>query len=212
MGRSFTFCLLHRFRRRRVQTERQVLSACVTKRRNYLRLRAHYSRLRVQIPIGCSRICQLAWRRGLLFYGYIACASNHPGPVHQKRLYHANLSPEPDAGAVVGGWPGFSESLNTTPNAPNLASLSLQFTAAQLKNSAVLDHDRHRSPLQQPDHSGYRYTSCRQAPVIFAINGSGLSTPYRPVNSMYKPTSHESNARISKIIPVNELYRRHLNF
>ena len=30
--------------------------------------------LRVQIPIGGSRICQLAWRRGLLFYGYPNCS------------------------------------------------------------------------------------------------------------------------------------------
>ena len=46
----------------------------VTKRRNYLSLRAHDSGLRVQIPIGCSRICQLAKRRGLLFYGYPNCS------------------------------------------------------------------------------------------------------------------------------------------
>ena len=121
MGRSFTFCLLHRFRRRRVKTERQVLSACVTKRRNYLRLRAHYSRLRVQIPIGCSRICQLAWRRGLLFYGYPNCSlarATIQDLFTNNAFYQADLGPEPDAGAVVGGRTGLSESAEYDAQCP----------------------------------------------------------------------------------------------
>jgi hypothetical protein len=48
----------------------------------------------------------------------------------------------------------------------------------------------------------------------FTINGSGLITrvPFLPVNSVYQPASYRSDARISKIIPVNERYRFYLNF
>jgi hypothetical protein len=75
---------------------------------------------------------------------------------------------------------------------------------------ALLDHDdRHRALLQQPDHSGYRYTSPRYAPRNFYDQRFWFeyTVPFLPVNSMYQPASYESDARICKIIPVNERYR-----
>jgi hypothetical protein len=48
----------------------------------------------------------------------------------------------------------------------------------------------------------------------FTINGSGLSSrvPFLPVNSVWQPAMYRTDARISKIIPIEESYKLYVSF
>ena len=48
----------------------------------------------------------------------------------------------------------------------------------------------------------------------FTINGSGLSSrvPFLPVNSVWQPAMYRADARISKIVPIQERYKLYLSF
>lgn len=48
----------------------------------------------------------------------------------------------------------------------------------------------------------------------FTINGSGLSSrvPFLPVNSVWQPAMYRTDARISKIIPIEEQYKLYISF
>lgn len=48
----------------------------------------------------------------------------------------------------------------------------------------------------------------------FTINGSGMSSrvPFLPVNNVYQPAFYRADARLSKLIPINERFKLYLNW